>query len=243
VIEMSPSPKGYEKNNNDLVRALRQAVVWHGDHPWPVSVGMLEYLLKATPDEEATDPYAQKVVHADGLTYSLRMDHMLRYEYVEARRDCTLTIVETEDFHWFRRGQLLFDKAIGSISDAVKFWARFYEALLGGNTVDFRIRLHGLKDLQLSGMDDRFARAARTLLVSPRICRHDAPVESDRLLASPQNAVRCELDFVRRTAGYLFGQFAFDPAEGLVRDVLAGYHSTLSAPLNLADGRRSAVVE
>lgn len=111
-----------------------------------------------------------------------------------------------------------------------KFWARFYQALLGANTVDFSIGWHGLKDLQLSGMDDRFAKAARTLLVSPRICRHDGPVESDRLLASPQNAVGWELDFVRRTTGYLFGQFTFDPAEELVKDVLASYHSTLTAP-------------
>ena len=228
VIEMSPNPKGYEKNNNDLSRALRQAVVWHGEHPWPASIGMLECLLKASPDEEATDLYARKVAHPDGIIYSLRMDHMLRYEYIEARRDCALRIVETEDFHWFRRGQLMFDKAIGSTSDALKFWARFYQTLLGANTVEFKMRWHGLKGLQLSGMDNRFANAARTLIVSPRVCRHDGPVESDRLLASPQNAVGWELDFVKRTTGYLFGQFAYDPSEQLVKKVHAGYHATLS---------------
>jgi hypothetical protein len=169
-------------------------------------------------------------VYPDGLSYSLQMDHMLRYEYVEARRDCVLTIVETEDFHWFRRGQLMFDKAIGTTSDALKFWARFYQTLLGANPVEFRIRWHGLKDLRLSGMDDRFASAARTLLVSPRFCRHASPVESDRLLASPRNAVGWEFDFVRRTTSYLFGQFAFDPSEELVKDVLAAYHLTLSDP-------------
>ena len=228
VIEMSPNPKGYEKNNNDLARALRQAVVWHDAHPWPVSVGMLEWLLKTSPNEEASDPYARKTVHPDGISYSLRMDHMLRYECVEVRRDCGVTIVETEDFHWFRHGQLMFDKAIGSSSDALKFWARFYQALLGANTVEFRMRWYGLKDLLLSGMDDRFARAARTLLVSPHICRHDGPVESERLLASPQNAIGWELDFVGRTTGYLFGQFSFDPDEQLVKDVLASYHATMT---------------
>jgi hypothetical protein len=158
------------------------------------------------------------------------MDHMLRYEYVEVRRDCSLTIVETEDFHWFRRGQLMFDKAIGTTSDALRFWAEFYKSLLGANPVDFRVQWHGLQGLQLTAMEDRFAQSAPSLSVSPRFCDHSASVESDLLLASPQNAVGWELDFVRRATGYLLGQFRFDPPQELIRAVLAAYHSTLTSP-------------
>ena len=79
-------------------------------------------------------------------------------------------------------------------------------------------------------MDDRFVNAARTLLTSPRICQHDARVQSDRLVASPQQASVWELDFIKRTSGYLFGQFSFDPPEDLVKEVLSGYHSTLAGP-------------
>jgi hypothetical protein len=124
----------------------------------------------------------------------------------------------------------MFDKAIGATSDALKFWAEFYKTLLGNNQVDFRIRWNGLQSLQLTAMEERFARAAPTLSVSPRFCHHSAPVESDLLSASPQNAVGWEFDFVRRAAGYLLGQFRFDPAEALTLEVLADYHAALTGP-------------
>lgn len=230
VIEMSPSPPGYQKSNNDLRRALKQSVVWHGEHPWPISVGLVEFLLKASEEEEARDSYTRKESTATGINYSLRMEHMQRFEYVEARRDCSVTVVETEDFHWFRRGQLMFDKAMGSISDSLRFWSEFYRNLLGGNTVQFKVTWHGLNGLQLTAMESQFTECTPTLRISPRFCHHSEPVESEILVASPAQAIGWEVDFVQRASSYLLGQFNFDPPEDLTRAVLQRYHSTLSGP-------------
>ena len=230
VIEMHPNPRGYEKSNNDIIRALKESVVWHDDHPWPISVGLLEFLLKVDDDDIAHDPYVKTKSYSGGVSYSLRMDHMQRFEYIEARRDCSVTIVETEDFHWFRHGQLMFDKAIGTTSDALKFWPAFYKTLLGANPVDFQVRWHGLRGLRLTAMEGRFVKQVPTLAISPRICEHDDPIASDVLSGSTPDVIRWERDFVGRTTGFLFGQFRFDPDEQLVTDILTAYHANLGGP-------------
>lgn len=231
VIRMSPHPSGFEKTNMDLLRAAKQSIIWHDENPWPISIGLLEFMLKENEDEEPHDPYTKKEFHANGITYSMRMDHLQRYEYLEIRRDCSLTIVETEDFHWYRRGQIMFDKAIGTVSDALSFWTRFYKNLgFAGNTVALQIGWNGLKGLRLTALNEPFVERARTLAISPRVCHESSVVESERLTATPANAVGWHFDHVRRLSGYLLGQFGFDPSEELIRAVLADNESTLSGP-------------
>ena len=46
------------------------------------------------------------------ISYSLQMETPMQFEYVQARRDCSVTIVETENYHWYRHNELMFDKAI-----------------------------------------------------------------------------------------------------------------------------------
>jgi hypothetical protein len=215
---------GGQKNNNALLSALKSSIIWHRQHPWPVSIGMLESILKLGEDEP-TDPYLRKIVRANSVGFELRMDHLQRYEYVEARRDCSVTIVETEDFHWFRPGQLMFDKAIGTVSDALRFCSRFYELLIGSNDCEIEMTWYGIQGLRLTVMEEQFIPRARTLLVSPRVCQHPDPVRSELVRAGPQLFRGYEMDFLRRTAGYLFGQFDFDPGDKLTQEVLESYHS------------------
>lgn len=226
VIEMGPNPRGYVKSNKALCQALKMAVIWHDNHPWPTSVGLLEVILKSD-GEEVQDPYTKKGCHPNGVTYCLRMDHQEQFEYVEARRDCTVTVIESGG-RGFRRGQLLVDREIGLISDSLRFWAKFYASLLGpGNVADFKITWHGLKDIRLTVKDERVFNLVRTLQRSPCFCRHSSPVESELLVAAPHNEMKWHLDFLNRMSGYLFGQFDFDPPENMIQVALDGYDSDL----------------